>query len=248
MQMLLGHGKLEKHDAMGPPPLLCTDILETASATIRAVPTTTATMPGSPNKLNRSAFLPNYPTHAHPPEFWDELGRTVATFGFLEDVLVKAYFAITGTTPYEWQTEEEAKSAVEKWGEQLALAMADTLVSLAQKYAASVRRNKTAKFPEIDALEASIKKAAESRNALCHGFWGMPDFSGKSELSYFSMPGKKVANLQKFEARIDVAWLRQLRAEAFELACDVIDSITVMGYQFPSSAGPGEPILKSKKS
>lgn len=231
-----------------PPLLWYTDILKVASATIRAVPTTTATMPGSPNKLNRSAFLPNFPTHAHPPDFWGELGRTVATFGFLEDVLVKAYFAITGTTSYEFPTEEEAKAAVEKWGEQLALAMADTLVSLAQKYAASVRRNKTANFPEIDALEASIKKAAESRNAICHGFWGMPDSSGKSALSYYSMPGKKVANLQKFESRIDSAWLRQLRAEALELACDVIDSVTVMGYQFPSSSGPGEPILKSKKS
>lgn len=205
-------------------------------------------MPGSPNKLNRSAFRPNYPTHAHSPEFWEELGRTVATFGFLEDVLVKAYFAITGTTSYDWKTDEEAKAAIEQWGEQLALAMADTLVSLAQKYAASVRRNKTTSFPEIDALEASIKKAAESRNALCHGFWGIPDSSGKSELSYFSMPGKKIANLQKFEALIDIAWLRQLRTEAFELACDVIDSVTVMGYQFPSSAGPGEPIFASKNS
>ena len=205
-------------------------------------------MPMSPNKLNRSAFIPNYPTHAHPSEFWDEVGRTVATFGFLEDVLVKAYFAITSTTSYEWETEEEAKAAVEKWGEQLAIAIADTLVSLAQKYAAAVRRNKIANFPEIDALEASIKKAAESRNALCHGLWGTPDASGKSELSYFSMPGKKVANLQRFETRIDIAWLRRLRAEAFELACDVIDSVTVMGYQFPSSAGPGEPILLTKKS
>lgn len=131
-------------------------------------------MPGSANKLTCSAFILHYPTHAHPSEFWGELGRTVATFGFLEDALVKAYFAITGTTSHEWETEEEAKAAREKWGEQLSLAMADTLVPLAQKYAAAVRRNKTANFAGVDALEASIKKAAESRNALCHGFRGMP--------------------------------------------------------------------------
>jgi hypothetical protein len=169
---------------------------------------TTVTMPKLPNKLDRSAFIPNYPTHAHPPELWEELGRTIATFGFLEDVLVKAYFAITATTSYEWQTEEEAKEAVEKWGEQLALAMADTLASLAQKYAAAVRRNKSASFAGIDGLEASIKKAAERRKALCHGFWGKPHASGGSGLSYFRMPGKKVANLQKFDTRIDIAWLR----------------------------------------
>jgi hypothetical protein len=202
-------------------------------------------MPRSPNRLNRSAVLPNYPTQAHSPEFWEELGRTVATFGFLEDVLVKAYFAISSTTVYEWATEKEAKDAVDKWGEQLARAMADTLVSLAQKYAAAIRENKAANFHKVDELEASIKKAAESRNAICHGLWGMPDKFGKSELSYFSMPGKRVANLQKFDTRIDIGWLRQLRAEALELACDVIDSVAVLGYQFPSSAGPGEPIWKS---
>ena len=247
MQMRLRDDELEARCA-GPPLLLCMNILDTARATIQASQTTTATMPGSPHKLNRSAFRLNYPTHAHSPEFWEELGRTIATFGFLEDVLVKAYFAITVTTSYDWKTEDETKAGVEHWGKKLALAMADTLASLAKKYANSVRENKTANFPEIDALEASIKKAAESRNALCHGFWGIPDSSGKSELSYFSRPGKEIASLQKYETRIDVAWLRQLRTEAFELACDVIDSVTVMGYQFPSSAGPGEPVFISKTS
>ncbi len=166
--------------------------------------------------------------------------------GYLEDVLVKAYFAITATTSHDFDTEETAKAAAGKWGEQLAFALADTLVPLAQKYAAAVRRNETANFLGIDALEASITKAAESRNALCHGLWGVPDTSGKSDLSYFSMPGKKVANFQKFGTGVDIHWLRQLRTETLELACDVIDSVTVMGYQFPSTAGPGEPIWTNK--
>ena len=201
----------------------------------------------SPYQINRNALPPSYPTHIQSPEFWEELGRTAATFGYLEDVLVKAYFAITATTSHEFETEDLAKVAVEKWGEQLALALADTLVSLAQKYAAAVRKNERANFPGIDVLEASIKTAAESRNALCHGLWGRPDACGKSALSYFSMPGRKVANLQEFGSRIDIPWLRQLRAGTLGLACDVIDSVTVMGYQFPSSAGPGEPVWIGKR-
>ena len=44
------------------------------------------------------AQLPaNYPTHRHGAEFWDALGRAVATFGFLEWVLGRAIFALTGT-------------------------------------------------------------------------------------------------------------------------------------------------------
>jgi hypothetical protein len=33
--------------------------------------------------------------------FWEALGRTIATFGFLEEVLGKAIFAFTATTQYQ---------------------------------------------------------------------------------------------------------------------------------------------------
>jgi hypothetical protein len=204
-------------------------------------------MPGLPSKVHRNAIPHNFPTHRNPPEFWEELGRTIATFGFLEDMLVKAYFAITATTSYEFKTEEEAEAAVEEWRDQLLYAMADTLVGLAQRYAAAVRGNELARFPDINVLEVSITNAAGLRNALCHGFWGVPDAFGKSDLSYFRMPGKKVDNFEKLETRIDVAWLRQLRTETVELAYDVIDSVTVMGFKFPSGLGLGDPIWRDAK-
>ncbi|MFP8778496.1 hypothetical protein [Hydrogenophaga sp. RWCD_12] len=201
-----------------------------------------------PHKIDRKALPTDFPTHTHSAEFWVELGRTVATFGFLEEVLVKAYFAITGTTSCELHTDEEAAAAVENWSEQLALAMADTLTPLAEKYAAAVRRSTAANFSGIGALEDSLKAIAKIRNAVCHGSWGKPDSSGASTLFYFSRPGKKVSNLQKFETRIDIPWLKQLRAATLDLACDVIDSVTATGYQFPSSYGPGEPIGKSTRA
>ena len=44
------------------------------------------------------AQLPaNYLTHRHGAEFWEALGRAVATFGFLEWVLGRAIFALIGT-------------------------------------------------------------------------------------------------------------------------------------------------------
>lgn len=30
-----------------------------------------------------------FPTHLHEPAFWESLGRAVATFGFLEEILGK---------------------------------------------------------------------------------------------------------------------------------------------------------------
>ena len=33
-----------------------------------------------------------FPTHGHEAAFWESLGRAVATFGFLEEILEKAIF------------------------------------------------------------------------------------------------------------------------------------------------------------
>jgi hypothetical protein len=49
--------------------------------------------------LKKLPFL--FPTHGHSPKFWENLGRTIATFGFLKEVLGKAIFSFTATTPYK---------------------------------------------------------------------------------------------------------------------------------------------------
>ena len=57
------------------------------------------------DEVNRSIIdrekLPQlFPTHGHSPQFWEQLGRTIATYGFLEEVLGKAIFAFTATRTY----------------------------------------------------------------------------------------------------------------------------------------------------
>jgi hypothetical protein len=46
----------------------------------------------------------SFPTHRHSAAFWENLGRTVATFGFLEEVLGKAIFAFTATKTGQFST------------------------------------------------------------------------------------------------------------------------------------------------
>ena len=47
-----------------------------------------------------STLPPHFPAHRHDRSFWESLGRTVATFGFLEEMLTKAVFALTATRRY----------------------------------------------------------------------------------------------------------------------------------------------------
>ena len=45
-------------------------------------------------QVNQDGLPNKFPTDGHEAAFWESLGRTVATFGFLEEVLGKAIFAL----------------------------------------------------------------------------------------------------------------------------------------------------------
>ncbi len=67
---------------------------------------------------------PLFPTHRHAPRFWEQLGRAVATYGHLEEVLGKAIFALTATRRYD---ESEIEDAFKKWLPTLERALSDPL-------------------------------------------------------------------------------------------------------------------------
>lgn len=190
----------------------------------------------SPAKLARIARdqLPaHWPTHRHPPEFWEQLGRTIAAFGFLEEVMGKAIFAFTATTEY---AEEQVEKVLAQWPDQLQRALTDPIYPLAEVYGKVVRAHQESDFANVDELVNDIKEAANLRNALCHGSWGVPGADGGSPLHYVSKRDGKFGHV------IDTTFLRQLEARVVNMACTVIDSVTMVGWQFPGGAGPGREI------
>ena len=187
---------------------------------------------GKPLHIDRSALPALFPTHTHFPLFWEQLGRTVATFGFLEEVLGKAVFAFTGTRSY---SADEIEDAVEAWAPKLERALKDQLNSLADSYGKAVKENQNAKVENVDELIRLIKDAANVRNILCHASWRPPDAEGKS-LPFFVNRKNEVV-----ETRMDIQYLRRIQGNAADLACTVIDSVTQMGWEFPGSGGLVEP-------
>jgi hypothetical protein len=177
----------------------------------------------------------SFPTHRHSSAFWEALGRTVATFGFLEEVLGKAIFAFTGTTRYP---ESEAEAAFDKWLPTLERALFDQLGGLIDVYGKAVRGNSEATVTNLDDLLGELRKASVIRNVLCHGSWGKPDANGKS-LPLFVNRQKMV-----WDAPIDIAFLQQTQKAVAELACEVMNTVTHMGWRFPGSRGPGKPIFE----
>jgi hypothetical protein len=143
---------------------------------------------------------------------------------------------LTGTRKYE---AHEIEGAYEAWLSELEKALSDTLSPLADSYGKAVRENQDSTIGNVGELVQRIKEAGAIRNVLCHGSWRVPDNEGKS-LPLFVK--RKKGNPEVFETKIDISFLRQVQDEVRNLACDVIDTVTQMGWQFPGGGGPGERI------
>jgi hypothetical protein len=188
--------------------------------------------------IDRDNLPPLFPTHRHSPQFWEQLGRAIATYGFLEEVLGKAIFAFTATRTY---SPEEIEPAYRAWLPLLERALTDQLWNLAESYAKAVRNNPAATIENIDELVEHIKKATVIRNVLCHGSWRTPNANGASVPLFVNR------HQQVFDTAIDIGYLRQVQTHVTELACSVMDTVTHMGWQFPGGAGLGKPIMKRSK-
>lgn len=188
--------------------------------------------------VNRNALPNRFPTHKHDPAFWEALGRAVATFGFLEDTLSKAIFAITATTHYE---EKEIEEAYKAWLPTLERALVDPLWNLIDVYGKAVRNNSIATVENFDDLLTDLRDASKIRNVICHGSWGLPDSMGAT-VPFFVNKQKEI-----FNTPVDTSFLDQLQRSTTSLACAVINTVTHMGWQFPGSTGPGEAIWGGRK-
>lgn len=183
--------------------------------------------------VNQNSLPSDFPTHAQEAHFWECLGRTVATFGFLEEVLTKAIFSFTATTKY---SEEKIEEAYSKWIPKLERSLSDQLGGLIDTYGKSVRKNSEATIENLDDLLNDLRAVSKMRNVLCHGSWRTPDQNGASTPFFVSR------QKECFETPIDVLFLKRVQQHAVELICAVINTVTHMGWQFPSTNGPGEVI------
>lgn len=189
--------------------------------------------------IDKSKLPPLFPTHRHDPAFWCSLGRAVATFGYLEEMLKKAHLALTGTYPAP-EDEDEAAAAVDEWHGSLERSIISTLNPLIDTVAKAAKDHPELRHQNLDEFVTKLRAAAKVRNLICHGSWGAPDANGASVAFYVS--GRKRPEAVN-ATPVTVAWLDRLQAHTAELACGVIHLVTHMGYQFPGGAGPGRSVL-----
>jgi hypothetical protein len=188
--------------------------------------------------IEKNNLPENFPTHRHEPKFFELLGRAVATFGFLEEVLAKAIFSFSATRPYK---QSEINEAYNNWLPMLERTLSDPLGNLIKTFKKSVCDHPFATITNLDELITQLEKASKLRNVICHGSWRIPDSNGAS-VPFFVNRQQEV-----FETAVDCKFLTQLQKATAELACEVISTVTHLGWQFPGSNGPGKEVYNTNK-
>ena len=101
-------------------------------------------------------------------------------------------------------------------------------------YEKALGENERTKGTDFTVLIAELRNAKDIRNALCHGSWDKPDDQGRAVPKFVNR------KLMIFDTPIDIGFLKETRAALTSLTCDILDSVTSVGIQFPGSDSPGE--------
>ena len=175
--------------------------------------------------VSKDKLPEKFPTHKHEDAFWEALGRAVATFSMLEEVLGKAIFSFEATTP---RSDTAVEDAYQKWISTLDKCLTGQLFSLTTRYEKAVTNNPESMTDNLPDFISELHKITEYRNVLCHGSWNKPPNSNGSTVPFFFK-----RNLDRFDTPINVDLLNQIQNHTTALICEVINTVTNMGWQFP---------------
>ena len=187
-----------------------------------------------PRVVDRPRLPEDWPTNRGSPAFWEELGRTVATFSHLEDMAARAYFGLTATRQFEdW---DQAEAAFPQWEKELKQSLTDSLYSLTSK----LRKAFAADDRVCDDLAGNILARLDElrvwRNALSHGAWHSFEADGSTCLRHFKYTPD---GPEALESRLTIETISAIRAATAELTVDIVDIVTAAGARFPGTALPG---------
>lgn len=176
-----------------------------------------------PSFIDRAQLQPHFPTEFHSSDFWEALGRVIGSFGYLEEVLARALFVITGSRHVPGRGPEDDFRA---WLHALDKNIRLTLFPLSHMLENELRED--ARFDDIDTLPIfeSMSRLTRIRNVLSHASWRAPDGEGKSHLFHVDK------TLGAFEDPVDLEFLQQVQSETAQLCCDIMDLVTGIGLPF----------------
>ncbi len=188
--------------------------------------------------IDRDLLPPDWPVNQGPAVFWQELGKTVAAFGYLEHILASTCLALLGTGERAAALlEADDHAAMRRWAERIIRSQIDPMHGLTSELDRVLREAGRVPHTHREDLIARLKELRRWRNALCHGAWLSFDQGGAGHLEHrYKHDNVFVA----FEPRIiTLKDLSDVRARTVDITIRVAEAASVAGPAYTHMGGVG---------
>ena len=188
--------------------------------------------------IDRSALPPDWPVNQGPADFWQELGKTVAAFGYLEHILASTCYALLATgAKAAALLEADDHAAMRRWAERIMRSQIDPMHGLTSELNRVLREAGRGPHTLREDLVARLKELRLWRNALCHGAWLSFDQDGAGHLEHrYKHDDIFVA----FEPRIiTLKDLSDVRARTVDITIRIAEAASVAGPAYTHMGGAG---------
>ena len=188
--------------------------------------------------IDRDVLPPDWPVNQGPAEFWQELGKTVAAFGYLEHILASTCYALLATGERAAALlQANDHEAMRRWTKRLVHSQTDSLRPLTVELDRVLTETGLVPVAVREDLVARLDELRPWRNALCHGAWLSVDENGSARLEHVYMYEGLPAGFD--ERTVDVKRLSDLRARTVDVTIRIAEAASVAGPAYTHMGGAG---------
>ena len=187
--------------------------------------------------IDRANFPADWPVNQGPAFFWQELGKTIAAFGYLERILASTCYALLAS-PERARVFLDAhdEEATSRWVRRILRSQVDPMHGLTSELDRVLREAGRVPHTVREDLVSELSELRPWRNALCHGAWLSIDEDGSGHLEHLYLEdGVPVA----FEPRFTLKNLSDVRARTVNITFRVAEAASVAGPADTYVAGAG---------
>ena len=199
--------------------------------------------------INRKILPAGWPLPSGDPAFWEDLGRTVAVFGYLENELATECYQLSAMSEDARRAAAAGDERFRKWYARLQRSWTDSLHALTNAFRDVLEKNDSVPRHVVKDLIDRLEDLRPWRNALCHGAWLSFSGDGSGVLHHYyrsehANPKLFPQNPSRFRPQVTQQDLADVRARTVEATIRVAEAASMAGAGSALTALPREPELR----